>query len=659
MARWYKRLLAGLRFVFITILAFLLLSPLVKYLFRSVEKPIVVIATDNSESVIFNKDSTFYRDTYPGLLEELRKELSDSYEVFTYHFAEKAGDSLKTSFSGKETDMSSLLDDISIKYTNRNLGAVILASDGLFNKGSNPLYISEHYPAPIYTVALGDTSIRKDLIISKVTHNKVVFLGNKFPLQIAVNARKLKGENAVLTVTGNTGKLFEKTLSFNAIDQLDLTDVILEASTPGISRYRVAVSELKGEVTYVNNYADIFIEVIDSRQKILLLTEGPHPDVGTLYQVIAKNKNYQAEIQLTSAFKGNLADYSLIIVNQLPSYSSNLSTFITPAQEKGIPVLFILGNASNINSFNQINLGLKITGNRANTDEVQALLNQDFTLFTLSDKAQSMISKYPPLVSPFGNYETSTQANHLLFRKIGSVATQTPLLSFFNQEKWKTAVISGEGIFKWRLYDYQIHKNHEAFDELFSKIIQFLAVKEDKSYFRVNCPGEFPENEPVIIDAELYNQSYELINAPEVRIEIINREKKKFPFTFTRKNNAYYLNAGLLPPGEYAYTATVNFEGKPYAKSGLFTVKPLQIEAVNTVADHGLMYSMANRSGGEMVYPADMLGLKDKIKANEKIKPLSQSQKQLKDLIHFKWIFFVLLAFISLEWFLRKREGVY
>ena len=44
-----------------------------------------------------------------------------------------------------------------------------------------------NYPfqAPLYAIALGDTTPRKDLLISNLTHNDLAFLGNTFLLKSA------------------------------------------------------------------------------------------------------------------------------------------------------------------------------------------------------------------------------------------------------------------------------------------------------------------------------------------------------------------------------------------------------------------------------------------------------------------------------------------
>ena len=58
-----------------------------------------------------------------------------------------------------------------------------------------------------------------------------------------------------------------------------------------------------------------------------------------------------------------------------------------------------------------------------------------------------------------------------------------------------------------------------------------------------------------------------------------------------------------------------------------------------------------------MIYPSDLKNLADKIKKNELIKTVTYEDKKYEDLISLKIIFFLILALLSAEWFLRKREG--
>ena len=72
----------------------------------------------------------------------LKTSLEEKYEVKTYTFGENLTEGNQIDYSKKITDLSNAFDEIGNKFYNRNVGALILASDGIFNQGSNPVYNS-------------------------------------------------------------------------------------------------------------------------------------------------------------------------------------------------------------------------------------------------------------------------------------------------------------------------------------------------------------------------------------------------------------------------------------------------------------------------------------------------------------------------------------
>jgi hypothetical protein len=653
------KVLAVVRFVTVSIICFLLLSPLIKNVFRKVEKPIIVVVRDNSMSVPLNADSTYYRNIFPQQMDEFESSLGSDYEVVSYNFGNELKTKDKLNYTEKITNISTSLDDIKLRYMNRNLGAIVLATDGLYNQGMNPVYDAASLKAPVYTIALGDTTIKKDALVKEVAYNKVVFLGNQFPIDISVVANKLQGKNTQLSVSHNGKNVFSKNLAITGNKFSAYNSCTLLADAPGTQRYRIAISKVEGEATVLNNYYDIFIDVIDSRQKILILTEFPHPDIAAWQQAINQNKNYQSEIGVVPGFNKNLKEYSLVIVHQLPTTSNNAASYIQQITAQQIPVIYTLGNSTNVQNFNALNAGIKIIGNKNNTDDVQGSLNPNFTLFGLSENVNKYFAKLPPLSGPYGSgFEVSPATEIMAFRKIGNIVTTFPLICFNNNNKHKIGIIAGEGIWKWRNYDYEAHKNHEIFFEVMNKMIQYVAVKEDKSFFRVNSAQQFYENEPIVLFAELYNESYELINEPDVKLDILSETNTKYSYTFSKTGKSYRLGAGILPVGEYRYTGAVQYKGKTLTKSGKFIVKPIQLEALNTSANHDMLNKLSVSTEGKMYYPRQLDALKKELTSSKNITSVAYKQKELRDLIYYKWIFFMLLFLLGLEWFVRKREGL-
>jgi hypothetical protein len=653
---WIIRSMAAFRFLSVTILSFLLLSPLLKTVNREVEKPVIIVAQDNSQSLLMNKDSTFYRMEYKQKLQKLIDQLSGKYTVYTYTFADHVKELSSTDslhFNEKQTDMSSLFTELETRYSNRNVGAIVIASDGLYNKGANPVYTSSKLKVPVYTIALGDTTIKKDLVLTRIDHNRIAYLGNQFPLEVVIDARQLKGKTSTLTVSKGNVNLFSQVVNISTDAYTSTVPVLLEAKEAGLQHYKVKLSPIAGETSTINNSKDVFIDVMDARQKILILADAPHPDVAALKEALVENQNYEVESYTIDAFDKPLKKYNLVILHQLPGARTGPSKLLTELNASDIPVWSFSGAGALLKK----DLNTAVVASR--TNECEPVMDENFPLFTVSEELRAAIKDYPAVVCPFGTYQADNNSDVLFYQRIGVVDTKTPMMLFSTVGEKKVAVFTGEGIWKWRLQDFAANGNHDLFNELVTKTVQYLSVKVDKSFFRIIGKNNFLENEPVEMEAEVYNQSYELINEPEVNLVITNADNKKFPFTFGKTINAYRLNAGMFPTGEYRYEAKVKVGDKLYEQHGEFSVSALQVEFTNTVADHQVLYSLAQKHGGEMIYPAAMEQLAEKLNAREDIKSVSYSEKKLNDLINLKWIFFIILALISAEWFMRKRNGAY
>ena len=649
----------ALRFLSVTLISFLLLSPLLKISKKTVEEPIVILAQDNSSSVLLNKDSAFYRKEYPKLFDQLESELGNSFEVKTYNFGDKLIEPARVSFADKQTDISGFLDEVIARYSGRNVGALIMATDGIYNKGNNPLYTSEKLKFPIYTIALGDTMAQKDLLVAKVNYNKVVYLGNKFPVEILLQANQLKGNTATVTLSRENQNLYTQTVRINSDRFIQTLPLQLEAKESGIQRYHITVSSLPGEITVSNNSRDIFVEVKESREKVLILGAAPHPDIAAIKSALESNFNYEVSAFNIYDFIESPTKYDLIILHQLPANDNPASQLIQKAVDAGIPLLYIIGSRTNLPALNALHAGVSITMDKFGATESQPFFRKEFALFTLSEETRKLINEFPPLNCPFGIYKTQPSANLFLTQSINGVETDRPLILFNQELTKKTGVITGEGIWRWKLADFAAKNNHEAFNELIAKCIQYLSVHLDKNYFRVSFQHNYLENEAVTFNAEVYNQTYELISEPEVEMVVTNEDNKTFPYNFARSGNAYQLNAGTFPNGNYKFIAKVKVGDKVFQQSGQFSVTAQNIESLNTIADHNMLFSMAQKHGGKMIYPADMKNLTELLKQRGDIKSVSFIQKRFNDLVNLVWVLLLIIALIGTEMFLRKRAGFY
>ena len=655
------RALAALRWLSSTILAILLLSPVIKTTITDVKKPVVILAQDVSESIgVAVKDTPQYKANFQALANSL----GEKYEVHQYAFGEKVREGVDFQFKDKLTNASDLLKNIYDLYSNQNLGAVIIATDGIYNEGSSPLYAAAKLNAPVYTVALGDTTPKKDLVVKRVFHNNIAYLGDKFNVQIDVAANNCTGSNTILSVakidaSGNLSNAQSFPISINKNDFFTTKEVTLDASLPGVQRFRVSVSAVNGEVSTANNVKDIFIEVLDARTKILLLANSPHPDIAALNEAISTNKNYTVTVATINDLKVNVSDFDLVVLHQLPSVSNGADAVLNVLNNKKIPRMFIIGGQSDVRKLNTLQTLMSISADPKSGNDVQATMNGAFNLFTLEDN-MNQISEFNPMTAPFGEYKELGGGQVLMYQKIGKVDTKYPLIILGESNGTKTGIIAAEGLWKWRLFDFAQHQNHDITEGLISKMIQYVGVKEDKRKFRAwTDKNVYRENEPIAFGAELYNNSYELINDSDVSMIITNSENKQFNYTFNKSGRSYSLSVGILAVGNYTFKALTNVGGQKLEVDGRFSVQPIQLELFETTADHAILRALSNQLGGSMVYPKDMVLLADSIKNRTNIKPVMYNTTKTQNILNLKWIFFLLLTLLSLEWFARRYFGSY
>lgn len=657
---WLHWVLGIVRGALVSLLAILLLSPQIKSILTETKKPIIVVAQDNSESILANM-SKEEQESFQASYQKMSEDLAQDYEVKTYSFGSEVSEKMDFSYDDKVSNISEVLNTVYDQYSNQNLGAVILATDGIYNEGSNPIYAGTKLSAPIYTVALGDTTPQKDALIKRVFHNKIAYLGDKFSIQVDVAAQNCTGANTQLSVKkvgGGAAQNFPIKVDKN--NYFTTKEIILDADAAGVQRYVFSVNKIDGEVSTVNNNKEIFVDILDARQKILILADSPHPDLSAIKSSMEKNKNYEVEVKYADNPSINIPSYDFIILHQLPSKSRPSNTVFSAIKNNKKPVLFIVGSQTDMGKFNSTQNMLSITGVTASTNDVQASIAGNFSLYKVDPLITTALPRFAPVLAPFGQFSEGPNSSVLAYQRIGKVDTKYPLLVFGETNGAKSAVIAAENIWKWKLFDFLENKNHDIFEELLGKCIQYLSLKEDKRKFRVSIDKNiFNENEQIIFDAELYNQSYELINEPDASLVVRDETGKNYNFTFDKVGNAYRLDAGLLAVGNYNFTAKTFSNGEELLYNGQFSIRPIQLELFETTADHTLLKLLSDKYGGNMMAPSQINTIISSIKEKGNVKPVLYESTKTRSVINLQWILFLLLGLLVFEWFIRRYFGSY
>lgn len=641
-----RYLLLTLRSLLIFFLLLLLLGPILKLTNIENEKPIAAILVDRSASVWQSTDSIKNRNAIQAFMQTKNLIEAQGFIVKEYDIDSA---SLKSNLTQGITNI--------INREEGKIDHLIMASDGLYNEGISPLY--KDFNFKITTIGLGDSTVKRDLIVKNLTYNKIAYQGNQFPLRAEISTKGFEEDEITVFVFQNGKRVSEQKVKTNP-SALTPIDFILKAEKNGLQKIEVRVAEKEGEWNKNNNHQIAFVEVVSGKKKILILAQSPHPDIKALRSAIEENENYELDVLIDGLPNQNgdkkLNEADLIIFYQLPN-TKGKSNWYARAQNTKASFFFVMGEQSNWTEIINLKLVSSETLPRQK-DEAFASINTDYPNWQYSEDLTNNLEKWPPLSVPFFKYSIPPAASVLCYQQVGSVVTPKPLLWTEQTNDRKLAVLLGEGFWKWKLQEYNQTETHVLTNEFWSKLIQYLSTTEDKARFKCfPIVKEFQLNEIVVFETQIYNQLYEPIFGKEVDLQIKNEQNQIKTYQFTTSQGDSKFVIGSLPEGIYQYTATTKLEQEQSIK-GEFFVSKSSIELSNTQADFNLLRNLSNQTGGKFFSSTQIESFKNDIKTWE-AKGKLLSEDTYNPLINLFFIFMILLILVSSEWVIRKYHGSY
>ncbi|HAR20484.1 MAG TPA: hypothetical protein DCR46_07470 [Cytophagales bacterium] len=644
-----RMFLMGLRFMAVFLLLFLLLNPHITFIKSFKEKPLFPIVVDNSQSVLLAvKNENSLKEAILAIQNKLQKL---GFESPIYIHDEKLDQNGQYSFQHPTSDLTKLLTQAEKSSSSKKSKNLLLLSDGIFNSGISPAYQPFH--SKIITLGLGDTVPRKDLALKSLQNNSVAFLGNKFPLVADVQAIGYANKEIEVVLKDAKGIVERKKMTVERDFWIGKANFVIATNTPGFQRYTVEVTPAKGESNLLNNKLNTYVDIVNDREKILLISPAPHPNIKAIRAALAKSENIQLELLIPDISEAKEDVYDMVILhNCLLSTFSEAQKYI----KENTPVLYVVGADANYPRFNAENELIEVLPN--STDQVNAMPNPLFSRFKMNENSASILEKLPPIEVPFGEIKIKPGTEIALFQKINGISSAKPLLIFGNGRR-NNGVLLTNGLWQWRMYEKLETGKSETVDELVTKTVQYLSSKDDKRKFRIYPhQREYNEEEIPRIESELYNNLYEKVFGQKISVRVVGNQAKSTMYEFTPLEGNASLALPLLAPGVYKVEAQTSYAGKQFNAYTEFVVKERQLEALDLRANHQVLRDISHKSGGKF-FPWHQKDTFMKSLDTFEAKAIWKSEEKKRNLIDEKWYFFLILTFLATEWVIRRYTGGY
>ncbi len=642
-----KWIYGSLRFVTIFSVLLLLINPKFSTKTYTLLKPSLPILLDNSASVeVLNQT-----ENVVSFIESLKnnEELNKKFSLSFYSFGSDFQQNDSLSFSEKNTNISKALSTTNELFKNET-APTILITDGNQTLGSDYEFSSATFKNKIYPVILGDSTKQIDLRIEQLNSNRYAFLKNKFPVEVILIYSGTETISSQFQIKQGNSVLYKEKVSFSEKKNTQIISFTLPANSVGLHKYTAEIVPLEDEKNKTNNQKQFAVEVIDQATNVLIISEIVHPDLGMLKKSIESNEQRKVIIKKPSEALSVLNDFQLVILYQPNRKFATLYSEIKKLEKN---TFTITGLETDWNFLNVIQSDFRkeITNQSEN---VVGVLNKNYSSYAIDDVG---FDDFRPLKTRFGELEILVPNEFVLEQSIDGYTTESALLATIEINGRRSAIFDGEGLWKWRAQSYIENNSFESFDDFIGKLIQYLASNKRRSRLEVTNKTFYYNNASIKISAQYFDKNFVFDSRASLSVSIKNKDsEEKTVFPMLLKRNFYEVDLNSLGAGEYQYTVSVDNES--VARSGSFTILDFDVEQQFLNADVTKLSRVATNTQGKAYFISEAEKLVTNLIEDDSFQQIQKSEEKTVSLIDWKYLLGLIIISLSLEWFLRKYNGL-
>lgn len=634
------------------------------------EKPVVPIFIDNSSSMS-NFNSSIADEVF-DIIDAQTSSNNTQYKFFSFdsRVDEINKDSVRLlRYNRGITNFEEVFNHLS--NSDDYITSAVIISDGIINDGSSSIYQAENLDFPVYTIGIGDTSEISDIYVSSILNNRFIYKQTPTVVATEISNENLADENVTVTFLENNKRIDsqEIKLSESGINRVTFEYLPKES---GKQKLTIQVSQLDNEHNFENNVRSTFIDVLENKLNILVISGSPSADFKAVYNSLNQVDEYEVNkfIQINeSDFLGNnfaakLDSAQVLVLINFPYGNTNdeiIQKVLRKISIDKTPFFNLLGADLSLLSLNKINNLLPFTqgqsfGEVFLAEPIFSEQNSNFISGKLEDFSSKLV--FPPVFYPNGNFNIKPGIQVIASTKVNNIQTDMPMILSQNDALLRSITFIGSNFWKWR-FKSEINKKN-VFDQLVYNSIQWLRVSDRQRKFFVEPNKDiYAQGETVEFVGELYDDKLEPINNASVAIQI-NSGENSIPAELINEGNGIYRGeVNISSQGDFTFSAVALVNGmKINETSGKFNIGEVDLEKLQTVMQKNYLKMIASLTGGNYTYISDSKNQFNKIETFNRNKTKVSVSSITYDPLSLETILVLLILLLSLEWFVRKKEGM-
>jgi len=701
--------------VYILLIFFLLGPALVDKRVTKLRRPLTVLI-DSSASMAFPASSKATQDGKPGksrldlvrekLLngqEPLIQKLNRDYDLRLYRFGTSVEPISPGSLSQlKAQDEGTRLLEL-LPRAATDAGAqsgILLFTDGITNGDQKTLDGTPALSVPVFTVGVGETEGFTDVRIAEVRAPEFAFRGREFKIDLTVQAYGLKGKSVPLYFNRGKNLITSRPV---AIDSDSFEQKITFSFNPkelGTHSFSLSIPAQPGEQIVENNHKEFKVDVHRDKIRVLTLSGSPawnyrflrmamkqDPLIELVSFVFLRTPTDTVDVPdnqlslipfpIDDIFLEELKNFDVVFFDDFshrayfnPVYLERVKDFVRDGGG-----LAMLGGFRSFDSGGYAESALKdvlpVELDNKGRYQTQATVRP---VLTASGKVHPITrllpdpkaneeawAKMPPLADL--NQVRGARGETLLSASGDGAATGSPLLTIGRFGKGRSLALMTDDVWRWNFIAVGNRETPQNHLKLIRQAVRWLAQEPAFEQVQIRPIPTSRPGEKVAIKLRVLKDDFTPTAQASVQLRVFGPEGEPSLVSATADSEEGEYTGEYTPTkeGSYRVEAEANLAGKTLGRDKTsFSVAFPYGESDDGRPRTDLLKQIAEASHGEFFSINDwndkaLDKIAAKLESHAPSQIVEQRQTRLWSTL---WPFSIILALLSVEWWMRRKWGL-
>ena len=639
------------------------------------------------------------------------------HEVDVYTFGENVSPAtaalLREPPAADATRIGEALGDVRARYAGRDLGAVVVISDGIDTGriGEGPLDTAtrgaiEALGAPVHTIGLGEKSLR-DLSVAAVLADQFAFVRTPASIEAVIRQTGLPDRQVEVTLERDGRPIASRGVVLRGDRSEEKISFDWLPDHPGNFVFRISTPVLAGEALKINNEQSFALKVIRDRVRVLHLSGRPSWDERFVRSMLRRDPNVDLvsffilrtesdeqpwnrnDLSLIpfptyEIFEEQLRSFDLVIFQNFNYAPYGVEPFLSNVRDyvEGGGALAMVGGDLSFTSGGYGATALRdvlpvelpptpppMTG-ASDADLTTDTFRPKLTAEGRTHPVTSLVldpreneqrwAKLPALEGINKVPRARTGATTLLAHPTLKSADgkPAPVLVAAEAGKGRTLALLTDSGWHWGFLAAGEGDDGRAFQRFWENAIRWLVRDPALTLLRLELDRlEYRRNQPIAVRVRAMHADYSPAPDVEVTLAVVGAaapagsEPEHSLHATTDADGEAHVDVGTLPPGAYRLMGRATVDARPVSHEETFVVRAGGPELDDVAARDKVLREIAQASGGSYAFEE----LNDvAIRSSREVRVGRQQSVEI-------WsappLLLLGVALLALEWALRRRMG--